>query len=184
MSNLDEISDRSGAALAPHLSGKAGDVGQTGVDNRLFLNAMFWVARHGCAWRALPARFGKHDTLRKRSRRWAQKDIWQRLFEAVQEPDVDWVMLDSTVVRAHAQRVAQRVGDEALGRSRGGLTTKIHAVVDALGNPLRVVLGPGQQADCRRVAELLSAAEDAGNVLSDKAYDTDAMLASVAAIGA
>ena len=57
-------------------------------------------------------------------------------------------------------------------------------MVDALGNPLRVVLGPGQQADCRRVAELLSAAEDAGNVLSDKAYDTDAMLASVAAIGA
>ena len=61
------------------------------------------MARHGCAWHALPARFGKHDTLRKRSRRWAQKGIWQRLFEAVQEPDVDWVMLDSTVVRAHAQ---------------------------------------------------------------------------------
>jgi len=89
VTNLDEISDRAWTALAPHLSGKAGDVGRTGVDNRLFLNAVFWVARHGCAWRALPARFGKHDTLRKRSRRWAQKGIWQRLFEAVQEPDLD-----------------------------------------------------------------------------------------------
>ena len=59
VSNLDEISDRAWAALAPHLAGKAGDVGRTGVDNRLFLNAVFWVARHGCAWRALPARFGK-----------------------------------------------------------------------------------------------------------------------------
>ena len=46
-----------------------------------------------------------------------------------------------------------------------------------------MVLGPGQQADCRRVAELLSAAEGAGNVLADKAYDTDAVLASVAALG-
>ena len=57
-------------------------------------------------------------------------------------------------------------------------------MVDALGNPLRVVLGPGQQADCRRAAELLSAAGSAGTVLADKAYDTDAVLASVAAIGA
>jgi putative transposase len=77
-----------------------------------------------------------------------------------------------------------RVGNEALGRSRGGLTTKIHALVDALGNPLRVVLGPGQQADCRCVAELLPAAQGAGNVLADKAYDTNVVLARVAAIGA
>ncbi len=47
-----------------------------------------------------------------------------------------------------------------------------------------MVLGPGQQADCRRVADLLSAAEGAGNVLADKVYDTDAMLANVATIGA
>jgi putative transposase len=47
-----------------------------------------------------------------------------------------------------------------------------------------VVLGPGQQADCRRVVELLSGAEGASNVLADKAYDTDAVLASVAASGA
>ena len=60
----------------------------------------------------------------------------------------------------------------------------VDAVVDALGNPLRVVLGPGQQADCRRVAELLDAAEGASNVLADKAYDTDAVLARVATMGA
>ena len=54
-------------------------------------------------------------------------------------------------------------------------------MVDALGNPLRVVLGPGQQADCRRAADLLVAAKGAGNVLADKAYDTDAVVASVVA---
>ena len=57
----------------------------------------------------------------------------------------------------------------------------MHALVDALGNPLRVVLGPGQQADCRRAADLLVAAKGAGNVLADKAYDTDAVVASVVA---
>ena len=77
-----------------------------------------------------------------------------------------------------------RVGDEAPGRSRGGLTSKVHALVDALGNPLRVVLGLGQQADCRRAADLLVAAKGAGNVLAGKAYDTDAVVASVVALGA
>ena len=123
MSSIDEISDRAWAALAPHLAGKAGDVGRTGADNRLFLNAVFWVARHGCAWRTLPARFGKHDTLRKRSQRWAQKGTWQRLFEAVQEPDLDWVMLDSTVVRAHAQAAGSQ--------KKAALGTKPSAAVAA-----------------------------------------------------
>ena len=108
MTTIYEVSDRAWRVLAPHLSGKAGDVGRTGPDNRLFLSAVFWVARHGCAWRALPARFGKHGALRKRSRRWAQKGIRQRLFEAVQEPDLDWVVPDSTVVRAHAQAAGSR----------------------------------------------------------------------------
>lgn len=105
---LDELSDAAWEALAPHMAGKAADVGRTGADNRLFLNAVFWVARHGCAWRALPARFGKHDTVRKRSRRWAQKGVWKRLFQAVQRPDLDWVLLDSTIVRAHALAATSR----------------------------------------------------------------------------
>ena len=120
MQDLDELSDAAWAKLAPHLAGKVGDVGRTGDDNRLFLNAVFWVARHGCAWRALPARFGKHDSVRKRSRRWAQKGVWTRLFAAVQAPDLDWVLLDSTVVRAHAQAAGSR--------KKAGAATKPSAV--------------------------------------------------------
>ena len=108
MNELDQISDRTWALLAPHLAGKAGDMGRTAGDNRLFLNAVLWIARHGAAWRTLPARFGKADTQRKRCRRWAQTGVWKGLFEAVQEPDLDWVMLDSTVVRAHAQAAGSR----------------------------------------------------------------------------
>jgi putative transposase len=57
-------------------------------------------------------------------------------------------------------------------------------LVDALGKPLRIVLGPGQQADCQRAADLLVAAEGAGNVLADKAYDTNAVVAAIEALGA
>ena len=187
MSSIDETSDRAWAALAPHLSGKARDVRRTGTDNWRFLTRCSGLPATGVPKRALPARFGKHATLRKRSRHWAQKGIWQRSFEAVREPDLDWVLLDSSVVRAHAQAAGSRknrVGDEAFGRSRGGLTTKLHVLVDAPDNPLPVVIGPGQRADCRRAADLLAAAEGVGNGLAGKAYDPDAVVAAVQALGA
>lgn len=58
-------------------------MGRTVGDNRLFLNAVLWVARHGAAWRTLPARLGEANIQRKRCRRWAPKGVWKRLFEAV-----------------------------------------------------------------------------------------------------
>ncbi len=57
-------------------------------------------------------------------------------------------------------------------------------VVDALGNPVHLLLGAGQQADCRRALELLAAVPDAGSVLADKAYDTDAIVEAVTKMGA
>ena len=72
---------------------------------------------------------------------------------------------------------------EALGRSCGGFISKLHAVVDALGNPLRLALTPGQQADCTVAAELL-AGLSVGAVLADKAYDTDALVAEITRAGA
>ncbi|MGI4734452.1 MAG: IS5 family transposase [Janthinobacterium lividum] len=77
-----------------------------------------------------------------------------------------------------------RVGDEALGRSRGGLSTKVHMLADARGRPVHAVLGAGQQHDCRRALELLRAVGKTGKVLADKAYDTNQVLAAVEALGA
>lgn len=97
----DELSAEAWEKLSPHLAGKAGDADCTGGgDNRLFLNAVLWVMRHGGTWRILPARFGKHDTVRKRALRWAQKGTWHRLFAAVRLPEVEAVLLDSTILRA------------------------------------------------------------------------------------
>lgn len=73
--------------------------------------------------------------------------------------------------------------EEALGRSRGGFTTKLHAAVDALGNPRRFVLTPGHRADITQAGALI--AEDRpGAVVADKGYDADALLAHIEALEA
>ncbi|WP_229725348.1 transposase [Hymenobacter baengnokdamensis] len=107
-----ELSDTAWKKFAPHLPAKAGDVGCTAHDNRLFLNAVLWVMRHGGTWPVLPERFGKHDSVRKRALRWAQKGAWQRLFAAVRGTELEAVLLDSTIVRAH-QRAAGQVKKSA-----------------------------------------------------------------------
>ena len=97
----DELSDAAWEKLCSPLAGKEGDVGCTAVDNRLFLNAVLWVMRHGGTWRVLPKRFGKNDSVRKRALRWAQKGTWQRLFQAARLLEIEAVLLDSTIMRAH-----------------------------------------------------------------------------------
>ena len=76
--------------------------------------------------------------------------MWQRLFEHLAaEPDNEYAMIDSTPSCAHQHGASapKKDDDHAIGRSKGGLSTKIHALVDALGNPLRFLLTPGQAHD-------------------------------------
>jgi transposase len=103
-----ELKDADWVRLAPLLPGKVGDAGRSAADNRLFVNAVLWIARSGAPWRDLPERFGPWNSVYRRFRRWAQKSVWQRVFEAVQDPDLDWAMLDSTSVRAHQHAAGQK----------------------------------------------------------------------------
>ena len=99
-----------------------------------------------------------------------------RVFEIMsRDADNEFVMLDATVVRAHQHSAgAKKDGeDQAIDRSRGGLTTKIHAAVDALGNPVALSLTAGQIHDVTQAEPLLEdLAPDA--VIADKGYDSDA----------
>ena len=69
----------------------------------------------------------------------------------------------------------EKNGPQAIGRSRGGLTTKIHALVDALGNPVELMLTPGQAHDLTCAEQLIDSA-DPGALLGDKAYDADTLI--------
>ena len=88
-------------------------------------------------------------------------------------------MIDATIVRAHQHSAgAKGGGDEAIGRSVGGLSTKIHATCDALGNPTGFFLTAGQAHDLQG-ADVLMAEIEAEAVLADKAYDADERMRAV-----
>ena len=70
-------------------------------DPRLFVDAVLYVGRTGIPWRDLPERFGNWNSVWKRFDRWSKAGVWERVFDALQDPDVEWLILDSTVIRAH-----------------------------------------------------------------------------------
>ena len=110
MRRRHEISDEDWVRVEHLLPGKEGDVGVT-ADNRLFLNAVLWILRTGAPWRDLPERFGNWNSVFQRFNRWSKKGIWEQVFIALADPDLEWVMLDSTVTRAH-QHAAGQKGDK------------------------------------------------------------------------
>jgi len=105
-----EIEDEPWARIKDLLPGRAGDPGVTAVDNRLFINAVLYIAKTGVPWRDLPERFGRWNSVWKRFDRWAKKGAWRRVFEALQDPDLEWMILDSTVVRAHQHAAGKKGG--------------------------------------------------------------------------
>src|SRR5262249_27231300 len=91
--------------------------GKAAKDNRLFLDAVLWIAKTGAPWRDLPERFGNWNSAWRRFDRWAKKGAWQRVFEALQDSDLEWLILDSTAVRAHPCAAgAEKTPTAAAGR--------------------------------------------------------------------
>ena len=101
MGHRHAISDDDFARIDHLLPGRPGDTGWVAADNRLFLDAVLYVAKTGIPWRDLPERFGNWNSVWRRFDRWARNGTWARVFEALQDPDLEWLILDSTVIRAH-----------------------------------------------------------------------------------
>ena len=96
------LRDDQWARLEPLCEGKKQDRGVTAKDNRLFLEAVLWIARTGSPWRDLPKEFGNWHSAYVRFARWCDKGTWARLAEAVSgDPDLEMLFIDSTIVRAH-----------------------------------------------------------------------------------
>ena len=111
-----EITDEQWSLIEPLLPGKEGDPGAHGEDNRLFVNAVIWVARTGAPWRDLPERFGNWNSVFQRFNRWSKSGVWARVFQAVQVPDLEALLLDSTIIRAH-QHAAGAIQKKGTKRS-------------------------------------------------------------------
>lgn len=117
-----ELSDEQWERLEGLLPGRPGSSGRRGQDNRLFLDAVLWMARTGAPWRDLPERFGPWNSVFQRFNRWAKKGVWQTVFAALQDPDLEWVMLDATIIRAHAHAAGclKKVGISSLAAHAAG----------------------------------------------------------------
>jgi len=108
-----EISQSAWERIEHLLPGRPGDVGVTAADNRLFINAVYWITKTGAPWRDLPARFGRWNSVFQRFNRWSKKGVWQRLAAALSEDaDLEWLLIDSTVVRAHQHAAGQKGGQK------------------------------------------------------------------------
>lgn len=167
------------------LPGKASDPGRTAADNRLFVEAILWMARAGCPWRDL----GGIRSLEQRVQ--AIRALVERRHLA---PRVRRTLrgcrfrgslhgLDHRQSSPARRRCPKKNGDQALGRSRGGLTTKIHALVEGLGQLARWTLTPGQTHDVTQAQTLLEGIT-ADSVAADKAYDADALIQAIRQSGA
>ncbi|MFE0802678.1 IS5 family transposase [Streptomyces sp. NPDC058812] len=155
-----ERTDQEWELLAPLIPRAA--TGRPRVEDRQVINGMVYRVRTGISWRDLPERYGPWKTVYTRFRRYALDGVFTQALQHIQAHadaagDIDWlVQIDSTIVRAHQHAAATgRKGggisdepdDHALGRSRGGLTTKIHLACDGKGRPLAILVTPGQRHD-------------------------------------
>ena len=174
MANEFWLDDDQWAAIEPLLP-----LGRCGVQpqrNREVISGILHVLKFGCRWRDCPEVFGPPSTIYNRFNRWSKAGIWQAMFETLRTFDAaEMQSIDSTSTKAHRCSAGRKRGADAqeIGRSRGGRTTKIHAIADRLGRLIRFELSAGQKADCRAAPSLIEALPPAEHLLADTAYDSD-----------
>src|SRR5215211_1328606 len=106
-----ELADAQWMRIEGLLPGRKDAVGRTAKDNRLFVNGVLWVLRSGARWSDLPERYGKFKSVHKRFTRWARTGVWERVFNALtRDRDNEYLMIDSAIVRAHAQAATGQKG--------------------------------------------------------------------------
>ncbi|MFC4537146.1 IS5 family transposase [Sphaerisporangium dianthi] len=162
-----ELTDKAWQRIEPLLPATDGR-GRPWRDHRQVIDGILWRLRTGAPWRDIPERYGPWQTCYERFKRWDTDGTWARLLEQMQVKDdsvgkVEWSFsIDSTISRAHQHAAGARKGGttagrsntkqsqrrQALGRSRGGLTTKLHMITEARGLPMTLHLTAGNVVDC------------------------------------
>jgi transposase len=168
-----ELADNEWSAIRPMLPNKPRGVPR--VNDRRVLNGIFWVLRSRAPWRDLPDDFGPYTTCYNRFVRWRRAGVWAKIMNAFAGAhDAAVQMIDTFIVRVHQHGACiTRNRRQSMGRSRGGLTSKIHALVDANGLPVRLALTAGEAHDNRLAGKLLSRLKSGTMLLADRGYDAD-----------
>jgi transposase len=104
------LTDKQWEQIHRLLPGKRGDPGRSGEDNRLFVDAVLYIAKTGAPWRDLPERFGNWNSIWRRFDRWCKKGVWKSIAKELDDPDLEELQLDSTSIKVHLAAVGGRRG--------------------------------------------------------------------------
>ena len=144
--------------------------GNVSMTNLQVVNAMLYVAEHGCKWRGLPKRFGNWHTIYTRMRRWEKAGVLDKMFEELQREQVVRIRIEA--VSRHGR--AKKNGPQSIGKSRGGWNTKVHMVAADARTAVTFSLSPGQAHDApegRRLLQSLGPTSRPIHLLMDRAYE-------------
>lgn len=158
---------------------RAGKRGRPAKSNRNMFNGMLWIARSGAQWREPPSCYGPWQTVYSRFEKRRDNGVLEKVFRTLSsDADMENISIDSTCVKVHqSANGGGKTADKAVGHTRGGLNTKIHTVVDGLGNPLYFQLSAGNVNDSEIAVNVLFHVDiSQSNVLADKAYGTNEIL--------
>ncbi|HEY0959733.1 MAG TPA: IS5 family transposase [Novosphingobium sp.] len=176
MSDLYWLTDEQMDRLRPYFPKSHG---KPRVDDRQVLSGIVFVNRNGLRWRDAPREYGPHKTLYNRWKRWGDMGVFLRMMEglAAEGAEPATVMIDATYLKAHRTASSLRVKKgnlgRLIGRTKGGMNTKLHAITDANGRPLSFFITAGQISDYTGAAALLDDLPKAKWLLGDRGYDAD-----------
>ncbi|WP_461433528.1 IS5 family transposase [Hoeflea alexandrii] len=176
MSDLFWLTDAQMARLEPFFPKSHGN---PRVDDRRVLSGIIFFNRNGLRWGDAPTEYGLHKTLYNRWKRWCDKGIFAQMMAglAAEQGEMKTVMIDATYLKAH--RTATSLGvkkggrGRLIGRTKGGMNTKLHAICDSQGRPLNLFVTAGQVSDYIGARALLSSLPDVDWLLGDRGYDAD-----------
>lgn len=142
-------------------------------DLRQTIEGILYKMRVGCPWRDLPQDRWDWKKIYSRFNDWSKKEKLINIFKSlVISPDMEWKMIDGSVIKAHQHATGARKREiTAIGRSVGGLTSKIHMVVDSHGNPIDFEVTEGQVHDIQMATELIERTPKSSFTIADKGYD-------------
>ena len=150
--------------------------GKDRVDDRRVISGILHVLKSGCRWCDCPPEYGPPTTIYNRFVRWAERGVWERLFRelAGRGRSSETQMIELDAHQGAPLGLGRKRGEQkqAIGRSRGGRNTKIHAIADAKGRLLSILLSGGEAHDCPPAQRLIRRTKAARKLLGDKAYDS------------
>lgn len=175
---------------------RSGKRGRPWQNHRQVINGILWVLCVGASWRDIPEEYGSWQTVYKRFRRWKQEGLWNRIWIGIlrqldkyKKVDRKLWCIDGSVIRAHrsaaggSRKEVKTAEDNALGRSRGGYSTKIHLVCDRNGIPLGITATAGEKGEAPEFENVMNSiplsihrkSKRPKAVAGDKAYSSKAI---------